>query len=351
MSTFQIASYNLYQYAAPGTFWYEVDENNDYEPHQWAAKEQFIRDMLRDLDSDVIGFQEVFSAAEFRALLNDAGYPHVEILEDPPFDQETPDAPKVFRGPVNALASRHPILNARVLPSTPETEPDGQLSADSGFRRGIIEAEIAIPGLESPLAVYVCHLKSKGAFVDTDGVEALPDWPSRWRRHLRERALKDANQVIRRASEAMMLYEAVMNRIEANPLQPVVVMGDLNDTPDSFTLRILTQNEEVANIARRRARDLEVEERAPQYQWKLYSAAVLGSPQSLTPPPTHAGWNHASTLDYVLVSNALNHRNPAAVAHCKRFDVFNDHHWDRTARLQSSDHAPVRARFEIVPTG
>ena len=116
-------------------------------------------------------------------------------------------------------------------------------------------------------------------------------------------------------------------------------------------LRILTQNEEVRYIANQTVRDLEKPQRAQMYPWKLYPCSVQGSPQNLAPPPTHASRHHASQLDYILVSNALNGNNRTAPARCTRFDVFNDHHWDGTDRKISSDHAPVRARFELSAGG
>ncbi len=57
MSHFHIASYNLYQFAEPGTFWYEVDDANDYEVDQWAEKLAFIRASVAEMDADIIGFQ------------------------------------------------------------------------------------------------------------------------------------------------------------------------------------------------------------------------------------------------------------------------------------------------------
>lgn len=345
MSHFHIASYNLYQFAEPGTFWYERDEANDYEPDQWAEKLDFIRARIAEMDADIIGFQEVFSVDAFKALLEPLGY-DVRILRDTPF-KLSDTGEKIWLGPNLALASRLPIRDARVLRATPEIEPDGLLAADFDYRRGIIEAEIEVPGLAEPLVVYDCHFKSQGAFVDSDAVALLPEWRDRFRKHLRDRALLDANQVIRRAGEAMMLYEHIMNRIEANPEQAVAVVGDLNDDPESFTLRILTQNERIRNIAGRSYANLEPHEKAGRYAWQLYSASGLAPAQGTGLTPTHATWNHSSVLDYVLVSNSLNPRNPNALGHVTSYEVFNQHHLDQVNRLVSSDHAPICARIDL----
>ena len=179
MSHFHIASYNLYQFAEPGTFWYEAEESNDYEPDQWAEKLAFIRARIAEMDADIIGFQEVFSADAFKSLLEAEGY-DVRILRDTPFELG-PNGEKIWLGPNLALASRLPIRSARILPPTPDIEPDNLLSPDFDYRRGVIEAEIEVPGLAEPLLVYNCHFKSQGAFVDSDAVAELPDWPARFR--------------------------------------------------------------------------------------------------------------------------------------------------------------------------
>ncbi len=347
MTQFHIASYNLYQFAEPGTFWYEAEETNNYEPDQWDAKLDFIRARIAEMNADIIGFQEVFSTEAFTTLLQSEGY-DVRILSDTPFETG-PNGETVWLGPNLALASRLPIRSARILSATPGIEPDGLLADNFDYRRGVIEAEFEVPGLADPLLVYVCHFKSQGAFVDSDAVALLPDWPKRFRKHLRDRALLDANQTIRRAGEAMMLYDHIMNRIEANPSQAITVIGDLNDAPDSFTLRILTQNERISNIAGRSYNHLEPFEKAPRYTWQLYSASGLAPVQTAAVTPTHVSWNHSSVLDYVLVSNTLNPRNPGALGRVTEYEVFNQHHIDQRDRLITSDHAPIRASIEIGP--
>ncbi len=345
MPSFKIASYNLYQFAEPGTFWYEADESNDYEPDQWAEKTAFINARIDEMGADVIGFQEVFSVPAFKALLEAKGY-EVHVLRDTPFTTGD-NGETIWLGPNLALASRLPIRSVGLVPATPGIEPDGLLADDFDYRRGVIEAEIEVPGLADPLLVYNCHFKSQGAFVDSDAVAALPGWPERFRKHLLDRALLDANQVIRRAGEAMMLYNHVTARLEANPNQAVAIVGDLNDDPESFTLRILTQNERLSNIAGRSYRGLEAHERANLYDWRLYSAAELLATQGQDPIPTHASWNHSSVLDYVLVSNALNALNPDHLGQVTAYDVYNQHHLDEVPRLLSSDHAPIRATIDM----
>ncbi|QFT63792.1 endonuclease/exonuclease/phosphatase family protein [Roseivivax sp. THAF30] len=347
MAQFSLATFNLYQYAAPGTYWYDRESGNSNSEAKWALKQDFILRTLADLDADIVGFQEVFSRVEFRALATAAGYPNVVFGGDPAFETEE-DGTVVWQGPVVALASRFPILSAGPLAADPSVEPDGLLAPDFDFRRQIIEAEIEVPGLAQPLVVYCAHLKSQGAFVDRDRVAAFGGWSERFRDHLSQRAQADASQVIRRAGEAIMLYEAAMKRMATDRDLPLAVLGDLNDEPGSFTLRILTQNEDVPYIAGTRYQALDNSEKSNRYTWQLYSTAGLGAPQGLGLTPTHVGWMHASVLDYVLVSNGLNRRNPRGPVADTTYDVFNSHHWDpESDSKETSDHAPVRAIFEL----
>ena len=61
MPTFSVATWNLFQYAEPGTFWYERDDDNTYSETEWGEKNGFIDTVIPALSADVIGFQEVFS--------------------------------------------------------------------------------------------------------------------------------------------------------------------------------------------------------------------------------------------------------------------------------------------------
>lgn len=199
MSDLKVATWNLYQFAEPGTYWYERQETNDYEPDQWADKQAWMADMIAQLDADIIGFQEVFSVAAFKTFMTAQGYPHVAVVDDAAVD---PDDPAVFVRPVTGIASRHPFAAPPAPLAYPQDMRDGtQLQDDFDFRRAIIRAEVITPQFGT-VTVYVCHFKSQGARVDGDEIAALPDWRARFREHFRVRAIKDADQMARRNGEA-----------------------------------------------------------------------------------------------------------------------------------------------------
>ncbi len=341
MANLRIATWNVFQYAKVGTYWYDLDESKDYEEDQWAAKHAWMKDIIDEMDADIIGFQEIFSVQEFTAFINTQGYPHVAVVDKPAID---PSDSRIYVGPVTAIASRHPFIStptALIYPQ--ELRENTQLQDDYDFRRAIVRAEIDTPQFGS-LVVYVCHFKSKGTFVDGDEIAKLESWKDRFREHLRARATNDADQLIRRSGEAAGVYLAAMEELESDKNRPLVVIGDFNDDENSTTLRILTQQERVYNIARKRRRSIEsAEDKAWNFTWQLYDSYGLVPNQSpALRPVTHAGgWDYdAATLDFVLVSNGLNPKNPERVGEVNDFNVYSDHFED-LKKLLTTDHAPV----------
>lgn len=347
MADLKLATLNLYQYAEPGTYWYEFDERNDHEPDTWAAKQTWIRETLTRLDADVVAFQEVFSTQAFRAMAEAAGYAHIAIVAEPAVDATNPS---VFRGPVVAIASRHPFTEPPSALAVPEELTRATpLAPDFAFRRDVVCARIDLPGLGAT-TVYCAHFKSQGAFVDDDEVAAEADWRDRFREHLRQRAIKDADQIVRRSGEAAALYLSAMMEVEADRNAPVVVLGDLNDVPTSPTLRLVTQRDWINTIAGRSYGGIEAAaDRAWSYTWRLYDAFDLVPNQAGIRTPTHASsWRYpASTLDYALVSNGLNPKNPARVGEVTEHRVVGEHFEDGD-RAATSDHAAVRITIRPV---
>lgn len=341
MTDLKIATWNVFQYAKVGTYWYDLDESKDYEDDQWAAKHVWMKEIIDQMNADIIGFQEIFSVDEFKAFMNEQGYPHVAVVDDPAID---PSDSRIFVGPVTAIASRYPFISKPTALAYPqELRENTQLQDDYDFRRSVVRAEIDTPQMGS-LVVYVCHFKSKGTFVDGDEIAKYESWKERFRQHLRARATNDADQLIRRSGEAAGVYLAAMEELVSDKNRPLVVVGDFNDDEASTTLRILTQQERVHNIARKRRSSIESKaDRAWNFTWQLYDSYGLVPNQSpATRPVTHAGgWNYeAATLDFILVSNGLNPKNPGRVAEVTAVDFYSDHFEDLD-KLLTTDHAPV----------
>ena len=150
--------------------------------------------------------------------------------------------------------------------------------------------------------------------------------------------------MIKRSGDAAGVYLAAMNELDEDQDKAIIVVGDMNDNPLSPTLRILTQQEWIDNIAGQRRSSIEnVADRAWNYTWQLYDAySLLPSQNAASRPPTHAaGWRYpAETLDYVLVTNILNPKNPRRIASVTNLHIHSGH-FDDEKKLLTSDHAPV----------
>ncbi len=159
--------------------------------------------VLRELDSDVVSFQEIEKGSLLRSELDrelPGRYPGLAHVDGN-------DA----RGSDVALATKHKILNftshkdhTYTLPGSDEVQK---------FRRDLSEVDIELPG-GIPMKVFTVHFKSKRGGAPSDII--------------REGEASEARKLIK---------EAVANL----PHQNYVVMGDFNDSPETPTAKALTK--------------------------------------------------------------------------------------------------------------
>jgi endonuclease/exonuclease/phosphatase family metal-dependent hydrolase len=338
---FTLATLNLCQWAAPGSYWYEAAAGSTYKAEEWTDKRNFLADLLAKAQADLVGFQEVFDTEDLRSFVAGLGYPHFAVIRPATKD---PGNPAVWVSPVCALASRFPISNVMAVPGRSLTDRGPLLHADFTSTRDILSASVAVPGLALPLLVCVAHLKSQRYNPDKADVLVYGDWPTRFRTHIALRSDLMAMQMIRRTGEAAMLRAFIMDRLWANPGQAAILMGDMNSPPDSLPFGILTQNEAIGNIAGKKFDLLPDTDKRHLYDNLLYDAQRLGA-QTTELPPTHTSFHGPSRLDYILFSNALNKKNDRAVAVLDKAWLIDDHFGEDLDSRRQSDHAAVVARF------
>jgi endonuclease/exonuclease/phosphatase family metal-dependent hydrolase len=193
------------------------------------AKLDWIARMLRAVDADVVGLQEVGSAELLAAVAERMGSQAAlhQVMG-------TTDA----RGIGCALLSRLPVLEARVHTAeslafpvfvTGDAQPFG---ARIPLRRGIVLARVDTP--VGPVDVLVAHFKSSRpvGVRDASNQETPP-------RTAREAADASLRSLVWRAAEALHVRGLVDQILEARPGARVAVTGDFNDVPDSTVLRCL----------------------------------------------------------------------------------------------------------------
>lgn len=336
----RVATLNLFHFAEPGIGWFRPDATHD--EASWEAKRAWLRDILDEMDADAVAFQEVVSVDALRALCADAGYPHFAVVEEPEIEGDA--GARFYTRAVNAVATK---ASAKVLDVAPR---DGVASAlglrDSRhFRRQPVLVEVALPGL-GPSLVYSAHLKSPGASPGDTTLHhtdppAAPVEPAR--AHLEGLSRSHGFATIQRVFEASALYHDAAERLSTAPNRPVFVMGDLNDDPESPTLRALT-----AFRAFEQAGDAEADDDAPDADepaetFRLVDAWRL-TPKSLRTDSRTATYRSSAegrVIDFVLVSGAIASGRAGRVVSAQ---VFGRHFIGLPPAI-ASDHAAVRVEI------
>lgn len=321
------ATFNVENLAAPGQITYSD------EPAQSAdraeAKIAWIADRLRELQADVIGFQEVWSAATLARCFERAGLDYEFAARDGP-----PDRVQV------ALAARRGLLRPgftwieefppQVVLSK-AAAPDGPVEVlIRNFSRPVLVAEVA-PGV----LVFVTHLKSKRP-TPLDPVDAAVPGIGPHRD-----ALGRALSQIRRTAEAAALRVLAADRI-AGPGQPAVILGDLNDNERSVSTGIITGEPRYVLSASGGA--------GAAADVSFYATADLQKFRTLKDVLYSYVFNEQpETLDHILVSEEFYDASRRRRWSFRGLRVWNDHIGAGARPRGASDHAIIRANFVPLP--
>ncbi|GAA5647503.1 endonuclease/exonuclease/phosphatase family protein [Vibrio proteolyticus] len=336
-------TFNLYQFAAPPFSWYEKE--NFYTADEWQAKKAWIISRLKEMDCDVIGFQEVFSIDELKALVNAAGYAYFDVVEQPEHDLHDT---LIFTSPVVAVAARFPLSSVQAVRFSQQSEEQLPVEADFKYSRTPVRAEVELPGFGNIL-VYVSHLKSKRAIELQPDYDDADPWKKKVLATMQARSAGHVAALLQRGAEAYDLYMAVSTQIEAQPDKPILVLGDMNDDPDSIPVEALSNRAWLFEVDGVKYQNLPMEAKVSAYQYKLYDAFNLAPNQDgLKRTPTHYYRGEGNTLDYIFVSNALNEQNNRAVGKVVYFVVYDEHlHSDGVGNKKQSDHAQPVVRIQL----
>lgn len=314
------ASFNLYNFQKVGSTTYG---NTPVTQEEYNIKRDWTREMLGELDADIVVFQELWH----KDCLDD-------VLSSPQFsDYEAVYIKPAWYNIAVALIVKKPwVLSSdkEVIKDFPFTE---LLKVDEGdgeddevtvsikkFSRSIIK--VRIKNQYSPdtpeITVFACHLKSK-----------LPSRPSQISAKYRA-TIGSAISTIRRTAEATALRMMLIDHLKgANT--PTVVIGDLNDDPSSNTLNLLTDQPTMTKHARGGDKS-------------LYSTLFLQQLKSFRDVYfTHEYKNHKGVLDHILVSEEFFEHSSRAVWAHKNTRIWNDHIEDDYA--YTTDHGIIKSIF------
>lgn len=183
-----------------------------------------------------------------------------------------------------------------------------------------------MPGGRGTLRVLVVHLKSKRPkFLQNEAGEVIED-----RDDPAVIARATLRSLMMRAAECAALRALVHARL-ANTREPLVLMGDLNDSPHAVTTQMVAATRAIAFD--RAARDTALFH-APDVQ---SDAAIR---RDVAYSHVYQGW--PEVLDQIWVSEEFVASSRFAIGDLRRVEYFNDHLHEGRERIRS-DHGLVRA--------
>ncbi len=314
------ASFNLYNFQKTGLTTYG---NKPVSKKEYERKRNWTRDMLSELDADVVVFQELWH----KDCLDD-------VLSAPEFSDYHPIYIKeswyniavamIVRKPWIVSGSKKIIKKFPFKELLKVDENDGEDDevkvSINKFSRSVIKLRIKhkTSTTTPKITVFACHLKSK-----------LPSSPSKITKKYRP-TVGSAISTIRRTAEATALRMTLIDHMKGGGT-PTVVIGDLNDDPLSNTVNLLTDQPTMTK-------------RSSGGDKSLYNTLFLQQLKSFRDVYfTHEFKNHKGVLDHILVSEEFfEHSSDALWAH-KNTSIWNDHIGDN--KTHTTDHGIIKSSF------
>lgn len=328
--TIKVGTFNLMNFMLPnkpvygGTLCYNHKE--------FRRKSDWVKFMLDQIDADIIGFQELFhKEALLRVIKNNPKYRKAKVY----IAEETGDQPSV------ALLSRYPVEKIEVFKYFPDDavidfNPRGGervILPFTTFTRPVIKADILIPHY-GILTVFVVHLKSKREIYYNGEDSQNPV----------DLARAQSRSLMLRASESVALRALVSEALEI-PHRPVILCGDVNDTGNAVTSRIIS-----GEVPQHRLQD-NVKRRI--WDLLLYHVKDIQARRSYQDfYYTHIHNGMYESLDHIMVSQELVTEYPKNTGRVGLVSVYNDHLKDQTYSNQGqdkckSDHGVVVCSLEL----
>ncbi len=320
--TLQLATANVLNLALPGRSFYP--NQDPYGTTEYERKVAWLGGMFARLEADVLGVQEVWDEAALQAAVARSGQRR--------FSAHVPGAENGALGtPRVGLVTRFEIerLDSLVEFAPAEAVVLPEVGLVQRFERPVLRARLRTPwGMA--LHVLVVHLKSKRPkYRQDDAGNVLED-----RDDPAITARATMRSLLQRGAEAAALRRLVVeitSRGGEHQGEPLVLLGDMNDSAHAVTTQMIAANQAVAYD--RGARDVAL----------YHSLEVATEPalrRDLAYSHVHQGW--PELLDQVWVSEELVAASKFAIGDIRRVEVFNDHLHESRERWRS-DHGFVRA--------
>ncbi|EPX81685.1 endonuclease/exonuclease/phosphatase family protein [Litoreibacter arenae] len=393
MTDFTIASFNVKNLIGPDQEYYRFEK---YTPEEHAWKEDWLADQVFTLNADIVGFQEIFDKAPLQQVIAEADRRGTASNEDAVPDRSKRYARKAIfrklaytdyaqahlafapnlndgepgeRRPGLAILSRYGFVGKPEV--IQEVDPDlvipfAMMGEGSGgsFRldrlsRPILKARIPVGN--QVITVFNCHLKSKlGEFMRPEGGGPPPE-ADLVNYDPVGRALGSLRAATRRMAEAWVLRQLVVEEINSG--NPVIVLGDLNDSDNAVSSEIIAGERPFKNYAwirrhdAKRANDRYTDEENEIIQAKI-EAVRLESCEKLFVRKSLRDMVYTSafggvfeSIDQILLSRHFT-GGQGQIGEMSYFSVFNDHltdgsHDEAPYNKLASDHGQIMAHLRL----
>ncbi len=347
---FKIATFNLFNYLEPPNAYYDFERI--YSAEQWAKKQKWITEYLREYQPDIIGFQEVFSPVSLKELVATQGYDYFAFVDQPEVIDDF-----IYRSPVVAIASRYPIVDVAAVKANTKLAQTLGLADKFSFSRKVVRATIDVPHIGN-CDCYVVHFKSKRSMIEID--ERSNNWSPEKAiiESLKANVAGSWGSTIQRGSEAALLMVEMIERREVTN-NPMVLMGDFNNTlTDGVLSHLLTNTLRFVSTI---DRDAYLAKYCLNDAWNLFKIALTNENKeenndretSVDSPanreviapraPTHYFGTGSSVLDYILLSCEFDASYHDSLYQVSGYDTYDRHLinpiFDRDG--ESTDHGIV----------
>jgi endonuclease/exonuclease/phosphatase family metal-dependent hydrolase len=326
----KIATFNLFNYLEPPNAYYDFERI--YSAEQWAKKQTWISEYLRQYQPDIIGFQEVFSPESLKALVAKQGYNYFEVVDQPQVIDDF-----IYRSPVVAIASRYPIIEVAAVQPNIELAQTLGLANNFSFSRKVIRATIDVPHI-GQCDCYVVHFKSKRSMIEIDEKNNKFSPEKTIIESLKANIAGGWGSTIQRGSEATLLMIDMIARREETH-NPMILMGDFNNTlTDGVLSHLLTNTLRFVSVI---DRDAYLAKYCLQDSWDLFSVAFKNESNVLNNTcedessnkdthiiarsPTHYFGATSSVLDYILLSCEFDASYHDSLYQVSAYDTCDQH--------------------------
>lgn len=386
MTDFTISSFNVKNLIGADQEYYRFEK---YTPEEYAWKVDWLADQVLTLNADIVGFQEIFDEEPLRDVISEADRRGSALNED-----VIPDRSKRYhrKAIFRKLAHRsYSEAGLAFAPNANDGEPGERRPGLAILSRlGFVGTPEVIQELDTPLVipmegggftmtrlsrpiqkaripvgsqivtVFNCHLKSKLGEYMRDPITGVAAEANLLDYDAVGRAMGSLRAAVRRMAEAWVLRSLIVEEIQAG--NPVIVLGDMNDSENAVSSEIIAGEAPFKNYAWMRRHDAQKanqrysDDEATQIKDDIEAVRLMSSEKLFVRKSlrdmvyTTAFGGVYESIDQILLSRHFQPENPDRAGDLEYFSVFNDHltdgsHPEAPYNKLASDHGQIMAHI------